>query len=305
MSYAETTPVISRRSLLAGAVVATGGVLFADYLLTAPDTPTVKTEVVPAGPAPAPRPPAAYYKHHLPRDHFIRSGPEHRRRVAITVDDFSQDYAPQYLAGLLQLGRQTNTHFTLFPIGNCLAWQYHDSRHIWRQAVELGHVIGNHTWDHDTSLAAGSRAHIESELVGQQKMVNRILGRRYEQFLMRPPGGSGGFPNGNPSSFNERQHHYELSVVRDMGYWMTMWSTDSNDHRGRMITPGATRVQEDARFLDKIFNGVDGNDFEQVRNGSIILVHPNTLSLNGMRQLIDGLHQRAYDCVTVPELFVP
>lgn len=305
MSYTETSPQISRRNLLIAAAGVTSSVVFADYMLTPGQQPVPETGVLPAEPATEPRPPAEYFKHHLPRDHFIRSGPEHRRRVAVTVDDFSQSYAPDYLAGLLQIGRETDTHFTLFPIGNSLAWQYDRSRHLWRQAVAQGHVIGNHTWDHDTNLAAGSRAHIESELVRQQQMVNKILGRRYDQYLMRPPGGSGGFPNGNPSSRNEQQHRQEMAVVRDLGYWMTMWTTDSNDAHGRMITPGDTPAQQDARFLHKIFHGVNGNTFERVANGSIILVHPNTLSLNGMRQLIAGLRQREYQCVTVPELFAP
>lgn len=265
----------------------------------------------PSSPAVSERPtaPPPAGARNLPPDYYIVSGPEDKPNVCITVDDFTGSIAPAYLRGLLQLGRQKDTRFTFFPIGQALQQQFdnREGRRLLQQARDDGHIIGNHTWDHDENLAKGTKSHIESELDRQQQQLNRLLGRKYDEFLLRPPGGSGGYHVINPTTKaqkqNEQQFQYLRGIAQDLGYWVTMWTTDSNDKNGNMVTPGDTPQQQDDRFLNKIFNGADGSTYEAVGNGSIILVHPTTLSLNGMARLIDGLHDRGYACVSVPGLF--
>ena len=66
---------------------------------------------------------------------------------------------------------------------------------------------------------------------------------------------------------------------------MTMWSIDSNgtqgfnDYLNRLLAPGA------------------------VQNGSIILLHFTTFSVNNISALIDSLTKRGLELVTVSELF--
>jgi len=304
---------MSRRRFLIGAAGFTVGSLFADrsVLPVSADPVTTARATEPADTLAHELQAAPV----LPSSHFIRTGPSNRQRVAITVDDFSSFPhidALDYLEGLLALGKEYRTHFTLFPIGQELDRQYDPRNHpkrarrarsLWRAAITDGHVIGNHTWSHDEQIATRHRARIRRELYDQHQSLTRLLGQPYTEHLFRPPGGSGGFPNDDPTSTNEIQYKHLMSVVKDLGYWSTMWSTDSNDAHGNMVIPGDTVAEEDQRFLHKIFHGVNGNTYEKVHNGSIILVHPNTLSLNGMEKLITGLHDRGYRCVTVPRLF--
>jgi peptidoglycan/xylan/chitin deacetylase (PgdA/CDA1 family) len=225
----------------------------------------------------------------LPRNQFIRSGPTNRRTVAVTIDDWNYSTTiHEYLRTVLDLGRTHDAHFTFFPIGDALlSWYQEDpraTRSLWRRAPNEGHVIGNHTQTH-AELGDLPPHRIHKELVGQHHSLERILGYRYIEHLMRPPGGDGGF-EGQPS------FHPTLRAVRADGYVMTMWSIDSNAADGSVVT-----ADEDNRFLTKIF--------DEVTSGSIILVHPTTLSAKGMVRLIHGLHDRHYRIVTVPELFAP
>jgi peptidoglycan/xylan/chitin deacetylase (PgdA/CDA1 family) len=244
----------------------------------------------------------------LPDDHYILYAPRNKPNVCITVDDFSNSAAPKYLKGLLDLGDKKDTHFTFFPIGKAL--QNLDSRatrHLWRQAAESGHVIGNHTWDHDEHLGTASKRHIKRELAKQQATLDKIMGNDYDQYLMRPPGGSGGYRVADPKNKTERrlEHQFEHTrdTVKDLGYWLTMWNIDSNDQQNRMVTPGDSPRQQDVRFLHKIFRGAPDGSSEKVDNGDIILVHPTTLTLDGMSRLVDGLHDRNFTCTSIPEAF--
>ena len=119
----------------------------------------------------------------------------------------------------------------------------------------------------------------------QNKWLNNVLGYEYDEHLFRPPGGDGGYPS-------QASFPHLLRAVAEKGSNVTMWSIDSNAPDGEIVT-----TNEDARFLGKINN--------EVRNGSIILIHPTTLSVNGLRTLMQHLQHEGYGMVTVPELFAP
>jgi peptidoglycan/xylan/chitin deacetylase (PgdA/CDA1 family) len=186
-------------------------------------------------------------------------------------------------------------HFTFFPVGQSQLESFSArpaaTRQAWKRALAEGHVVGNHTYDHKL-LGTMSSAGIRNELHGQFTAMNRVLGFTHRELLMRPPGGSGGF---NIPALHGQFIH-TLSAVKERGYYMTMWTVDSNAPDGEIVTP-----HEDERFLYKIFH----DPVEHVRNGSIILVHPTTLSINGMSRLVTELKARQYNLVSVPELFEP
>lgn len=234
----------------------------------------------------------------LPKDRFIARGPSSRANVSITVDDFFGKDGADYLDGLLDIGKRYKVPFTMFPTGGALDTHnrlgYSD---LWRRTADAGHAIGNHTYHHYIgpdfpykTFAGLQPQEMHNELELTRLAFYRVLGSsRYDMYLMRPPGGSGGYPS------KRQEHAYALGQVAQEGYYMTMWTTDSNDPRGRIVTP-----DQDNRFLKKIFT--DKN--EGVRNGSIILLHPTTLSLNGVEKLIQGLREREFTCRTVPGLFI-
>jgi peptidoglycan/xylan/chitin deacetylase (PgdA/CDA1 family) len=232
---------------------------------------------------------------HLPSTHFIGHGPDNLPNVAITIDDFFGTSSIDYLQQVLVLGRSHGVHFTFFPVGKAQIENYRAmprrTRSAWRQALSDGHSIGNHTYDHSLLGTMSTKA-VDQELIGQFNAMNSVLGFKHHEYLMRPPGGSGGFDN--PTLHDQYVH--TLNAVKDVGYYMTMWTVDSNAPNGQIVTPN-----EDQRFLNKIFN----DPYEHVRDGSIILVHPTTLSINGVNLLIDGLRKRGYRMLSVPELFTP
>lgn len=234
---------------------------------------------------------------YLPPTRFIQHGPPTRPNVAVTVDDFFDAAGADYLAGLLTLARQRQIQLTLFPTGKALDDHARLGRgDLWRQAVTDGHVIGNHTYHHFLATKPPYQGFADLAPVDRQReldltrlSLNRVLGFSYDEYLMRPPGGSGGYPE-------QANHAPTLAKIAAAGYYMVMWTTDSNTATGQITT-----VDEDERFLQKMFT----DPHEQVRNGSIVLVHPTTLSLAGMSRLLDGLTARRLACRTVPALFEP
>lgn len=277
---AEQTDV-TRRQLLEGLAVA-GAALLAGRLLTAGEA-SASTAAVHQDMDPV-------LLSHLPASHFIQHGPAHRRNVALTIDDWWAGASFDYLPEVLDLAKEYDARLTLFPVGSALrdAPNYGSRRALrrnWRRAPAEGHVIGNHTYTHQP-LSGMSDSKIRWELAVQHNWVNTVLGYRYKEHLMRPPGGDGGFP----SQGNLFTHTLD-AVVND-GYYMTMWSIDSNAPNGAVVTPN-----EDARFLDKIYS--------EVHNGSVILIHPTTLSVNGLHTLMHHLKREGYGMVSVPQLFGP
>lgn len=230
---------------------------------------------------------------YLPKDYFIHSGPADRRRVALTFDDFSGIETIDYLHRLLNIAKSHNFHITAFPIGEEQLFSYEEkpdwTRSVWRRAIAESNVVGNHTYDHRLLGHLPARQ-IEQELRKQYRAMNTVLGFRHTEIVARPPGGDGGFQSQEP------QYHNVHGVFRRLGYWLTMWTTDSNTPDNRVVT-----TNEDARFLHKIFH----DPAEHVRNGSIILIHPTTLSIDGVHTLVHRLQAMNYELCSVPELFAP
>jgi peptidoglycan/xylan/chitin deacetylase (PgdA/CDA1 family) len=215
------------------------------------------------------------------------------------VDDFFGINGADYIEGLVAIGRQTGVKFTAFPTGASLDLHYKKGRAVdWQQAAADGHVIGNHTYDH-VDLSTLNPRQMRTQLLRTRDALDQVMGQPYPPVLMRPPFGGGGFPDaaGTTPTPNGRAHDKVMEVVRGLGYFMTMWTTDSNvtiKGQVKVVTP-----DEDNRFIKKIMK----DPYEHVRNGSIILIHPTTLSLNGVEKLINKLQAKNYDLVTIPGLF--
>ncbi len=232
---------------------------------------------------------------YLPRNHFIQEGPTDEPYLSITIDDFFGVQAAIYLKEVLDIGKKRNVKFTFFPTGAALDTHrragYSD---VWRRAVDEGHVIGNHTYHHyirpdwpHKAFGLLQPEEIHSELELSRQALYNVLGYKYPLYLMRPPGGSGGFPEA------KREHAYALGEVTKEGYYMTMWTADSNTADGRIVT-----AHEDERFLNKLL--VDPK--QKVGNGAIVLLHPTTLSPTGIESLIKGVYAQGIGCRTIPEL---
>jgi peptidoglycan/xylan/chitin deacetylase (PgdA/CDA1 family) len=152
-------------------------------------------------------------------------------------------------------------------------------------------VVGNHTQHHYLrpdygkgfkDLGAAMRT---SELTLAQAALDRVLGHAYPMKLMRPPGGSGGF--------GEKD-----SVVPEMarqGLWTCMWTVDSNNDEKGLVNSG------DDYFLGKVTKFLETD--EHGGNGAIILIHPTTLTIGGMKEMIRLVTSKGLSPTTIPGLY--
>jgi peptidoglycan/xylan/chitin deacetylase (PgdA/CDA1 family) len=199
----------------------------------------------------------------------------------VTIDDTFAASGAKNVAAVLDVAKAKGAKLTFFPTGG--AYDDHEKAglaSVWRRVVAEGHEIGNHTYSHWNLLKLGE-ADIQDELDATQGRLDQVLGFHYEMHLMRPPGGNGGNPGPGADPNGTRVR----CVVQRLGYSMTMWSNDSNgtsgftDYLNRLQAPGV------------------------VSNGSIILLHFTTFSVNNVSSLIDNLNKRGFELVTVSQLF--
>jgi len=212
---------------------------------------------------------------------LVKSGPSDRRRVAVTIDDTFGASGAKNVAAVLDLAKAKGAKLTFFPTGG--AFDDHQKaglQTVWKRVVDEGHEIGNHTYSHWNLLKLADKD-IQDELDATQGRLDQVLGFHYEMHLMRPPGGSGGYPDLRPDPNGPRVR----CAVQRLGYTMTMWSIDSNG------TSGFTDYQ----------NRLTNTNI--VGNGSIILLHFTTFSVNNVSALIDNLNKRGFEMVTVSQLF--
>lgn len=181
--------------------------------------------------------------------------------VALTFDDGPYSKVTDRLLDLLD---QYNAKATFFVVGNRVS-SYADSV---RRAVEAGHEIGIHTWEH-AYLTGLDEAGIMRQIDLTQEALQDAAG--YTSAVIRPPGGK----------FND----FVSEVGAKHGYYFANWSVDTEDWKSR----NADSVYQQA--------------MSQVRNGSIILCHdlyPTTA--DAMERVIPELIEQGYQLVTVSEL---
>lgn len=207
---------------------------------------------------------------------LIRTGPADRPRTAVTIDDFWGVATADYLARALDVAAAHGQRFTLFPSGTALEQQAGAGRSdVWRRAVDEGHEIGSHMYSH-RAMTGLPDAEITSELDRVQEIVDSMLGRHYPIRLVRPPGGAGGLTATGDARI--------MGLLGARAQVMAMWSIDSNGTQGN------------GSYLAKVM--------DQVRNGSVVLCHPQTFDLASLTALCTRLGaERGLTSVTMTNLF--
>jgi len=136
------------------------------------------------------------------------------------------------------------------------------------RAVQEGHVVGNHTWNHPV-LSKLAPQQVANELTSTNNEI--VAAGAPSPILVRPPYGAK-----NPSV---------MSVIGQHGMVAVIWDVDTEDWKNRNSSISTQRA------------------LAGVKRGSIILmhdIHPSTIAAAG--GLIDQLKARGYTLVTVPEL---
>ncbi len=252
---------LSRRSLLrlgASGLLLSAGLGALDQLVS-----------VPASAAAHPRPAWERRWHHpieslVGFEHRMPHVPGPRKAIMLTIDDGPHpEWTPKYL----RLLAKHNVHATFCMIGR----QVHPLRHIVKDVAEHGHVIANHTWDHDEALTYGSTRHIRTEIARTSAAIHRAAGVVPTQF--RAPGGVWGRP-----LFTELLHQRMMPLG---------WNIDPTD----WARPGTAAIESAmlrARTHDIILCHDGGGDRSQ--------------TYHALRKVIPTLLHRGHAFVTLPML---
>jgi len=140
----------------------------------------------------------------LAQDVIVRGSAGHRT-IALTFDDGSDP------GRCLQIGRildKAGVPATWFPNG----FRVRSAPNVWRSLARR-FPMANHTMNHP-SLVGRSRAEIRAEVLRNERLIERITGRRMLH-LLRPPFGA-----------------YDRRVVREarrLGYRVVLWSLSAAD----------------------------------------------------------------------------
>jgi len=185
--------------------------------------------------------------------------------IALTFDDGPW---PRTTEQVLEILKQNNIKATFFWIGKNLK----NSPQIGQLVVDAGHAIGNHTWHHWYHwMDAGTASR---EIEDTAALIYETTGVKTS--LFRPPGG---FLTNGPAGYAKQKN-----------YAVMMWSADSRDWFYRLAP---------AQVLVNIV-------LREAKPGGIVLMHDGggdrSKTVKALPQIIDGLKQRGYEFVTVPEL---
>jgi peptidoglycan/xylan/chitin deacetylase (PgdA/CDA1 family) len=182
--------------------------------------------------------------------------------VAMTFDDGpSAVLTPR----LLDILKERNIHATFFVLGQLV--QEHPE--IVRRAIDEGHEVANHSWDHKAlpKLAEGGLRH---ELADTSEAITKATGKPVT--LMRPPYGA-------------TSPRLSRAIEKEFGMKVILWSVDPLDWK----RPGPQAITQ------RILAGA--------QPGAIILahdIHPGTIE--AMPATLDALKAKGYRFATVSEL---
>jgi polysaccharide deacetylase family sporulation protein PdaB len=187
-----------------------------------------------------------------------------QKMVALTFDISWGKQAPEPILDILEQKNVRNVTFFLSG-----PWAK-DNMDIVRRIDKLGMEIASHGWKHVNYSEYKDEFVKEQILLAHQTLLD-ITGK--EPNLIRTPNGD----------FNKKT----LQVATDLGYSVIQWDTDSKD----WMRPGSDRIVE--------------NVLSKAYPGDIILLHASDSALQtieALPQIIDGLHQRGFQIVTVSQL---
>ncbi len=182
------------------------------------------------------------------------------KKIALTFDDGPTELTPKFL----ELLKQNNTKATFFCIGK----QIEKHPEIFKQIIENGHEIGNHTFSHDNKTGFLSTKKMMEEIVKCDKTIENF---GISTSLYRPP-----FGVSNPNI---------AKAISNLNKKSIGWNIRSLD-----------TILKDP---EKIFKRIQ----KKIKPGSIILLHDTSeKSAEVLEKLLLFLEQNQYETVTVSEL---
>jgi len=195
----------------------------------------------------------------------ISRGDTSKARIALTFDD---GFYPDAIESVLDTCVQEGIQLTFFPKGALLERR----PDLWRRAVDEGHEIGNHTFDHTplTYFAPDDPA-TEGKIVDQidrwQEALDKVLGSPHPARYLRPPGGL--------------VSHVVRAAVAKRGLEIVLWSVDAGSVSG-------------ADADQMVANVEDGST-----NGAIVVMHFVPSAAAALPAIVSGLKAGGFTLTTV------
>ncbi len=171
----------------------------------------------------------------------------------------------------LEVLDQYDIKCTFFVIGKYLK----PNADLWKQAIEQGHQICNHTQNHKW-LSELSNEEVKKEILDWEASAAEVLGEEYvaemkkEFAYLRMPGGAG--------SNSKRV----LGIVKELGYTPVGWNVE---------TYYAVLRHHDLKNepVSDIADEVTAHVTKRASSGSIILLHFNPYDTTRLDAILDGI----------------
>jgi len=195
----------------------------------------------------------------------ITRGDTSKARIALTFDD---GFYPDAVESVLDICAREGIQLTFFPKGALLERR----PDLWRRAVDEGHEVGNHTFDHtpltyfppDDPTTEGK---IFDQIDRWQGALDAVLGSPHPARYLRPPGGL--------------VSDVVRAAVAKRGLEIVLWTLDS----GSMGGAGA----------DQIAANVTGG----AANGAIVLMHFVPSDAAALPAIVSRLKASGFTLTTV------
>ena len=194
---------------------------------------------------------------------YIWDIPNKNNCIYLTFDDGP---TPEITEWVLKLLKEENIKATFFCIGKNI--QAHPE--IFKQLVNEGHAVGNHTHDHYNGWKNSDETYLENTK-SCDAIIKTTIGRR--PHLFRPPYG--------------RIKRGQAKKIKELGYKIIMWDVLSADFDNQ-ITP------------EKCLYNVTST----VKSGSIIVFHDSLKAAKNLKyalpKAIVYLKQKGFTFETIP-----
>lgn len=181
--------------------------------------------------------------------------------IALTFDDGPGPETPR----LLQILADKDVPATFFMVGKNAQARPETVKAV----LDAGHELGDHTWNHP-DLRTVSAEQVRKEVSDTSAAI--AAGAGQGPTVMRPPYGA--------------TNDTVLSVLKDLGLPVVMWSVDTEDWKNKSTSETRARAVAGAH------------------PGAIILQHDiHSWSIDAVPGIIDDLRAQGYSFVTVSQLF--
>jgi len=198
-------------------------------------------------------------------NYFLKAfhqGKNHSERIiSLTFDDGPTEFTSR----ILDILEKNNAKATFFCIGK----QIENYPETLQKAHQLGHLIGNHTYNHSSKNGFYSTEKIIDEIVSTNQLIKEKINVTTKIF--RPP-----FGVTNPHIAN---------ALKETQHYVIGWDIRSLD----------TVIEDEKRLFDRITR--------QIKPGSIVLMHDTSdKTANVLEQLFVFLQKENYKVVPLNEL---